>query len=253
MAGGFDNRRRAKFERVTQCPTSFFVRDAMGQSVFLGRLSNVKIFVFCAKIDISRKKYRKRRPARIAQCTNVQSAKRSAVEHQTGFRSDKYSPHGEVWRTPGRAGVWGHLRRRGAIHQMMPRVPFGPSGGYSVLLFTFLHSVHGVSQRGSVSVGSGVRGRLPLSCVAEPRTRPLSPASGGLCAASRARRRDRRCVVWARWRRPRRVRRLSSGILHQGVESGCQPTVCRVMEDLVVGGLRSAQPLPGVDADCEQR
>ena len=149
-------------------------------------------------------------------------------------------------------GAWGHLRRRGTIQQMVPRVPFGPSGGYGVLLFTFLHSVHGVSQRGSVSVGSGVRGRLPLSCVVEPRTRPLPPASGGSCAASRAQRRDRRCVL-ARWRCPRRVRRLSSGILHQGVESGCQPTCLRVMEDLVVGGLRSAQPLPGVDADCEQR
>ena len=150
-------------------------------------------------------------------------------------------------------GAWGHLRRRGTIQQMVPRVPFGPSGGYGVLLFTFLHSVHGVSQRGSVSVGSGVRGRLPLSCVVEPRTRPLPPASGGSCAASRALRRDRRCVLRARWRCPRRVRRLSSGIRYQRVETGCQPTVCRVTEDLVVGGLRSAQPLPGVDADCEQR
>ena len=34
----------------------FFVRDAMDESVFVDRLSNVSIcFVFCAKIDISRK------------------------------------------------------------------------------------------------------------------------------------------------------------------------------------------------------
>ena len=32
----------------------FFVRDAMGESVFLGTLPKVKIFVFCAKIDISK-------------------------------------------------------------------------------------------------------------------------------------------------------------------------------------------------------
>ena len=134
-------------------------------------------------------------------------------------------------------GVCGCLRRGCTIQRMMPRVPFGPSGGYSVLLFTFLHSVHGVSLRGSVSVGSGVRGRLPLSCVVEPRTRPLPPASGGSCAASRALRRDRRCVLRARWRCPRRGRRLSSGIRYQRVETGCQPTVCRVAEDLVVGGL----------------
>ena len=86
----------------------FFVRDAMGESVFLEGLSNVRIFfVFCAKIDISRKKCRKRRPARIAQCTNVQSAKRSTIEHQTGFRSEKNSPHGVVLRTPGRVGSVG--------------------------------------------------------------------------------------------------------------------------------------------------
>ena len=109
--------------------------------------------------------------------------------------------------------------------------------GVLYLLFTFLHSVHGVSLRGSVSVGSGVRGRLPLSCVVEPRTRPLPPASGGSCAASRALRRDRRCVLQARWRCPRRGRRLSSGIRYQRVETGCQPIVCRVAEDLVVGGL----------------
>ena len=83
----------------------FFVRDAMDESVFVDRLSNVSIcFVFCAKIDISRKKCRKRRPARIAKCTHAKSAKRSTIEHQTGFRSDKYSPHGEVLRTPGRGG-----------------------------------------------------------------------------------------------------------------------------------------------------
>ena len=36
----------------------FFVRDALGESVFLGPLSNVRNFFlfFCAKIDISRKK-----------------------------------------------------------------------------------------------------------------------------------------------------------------------------------------------------
>jgi hypothetical protein len=58
--------------------------------------------------------------------------------------------------------VCGCLRRGCTIKRMMPRVLLGPSGGYSVLLFTFLHSVHGVSLRGSVSVGSGVRGRLPV-------------------------------------------------------------------------------------------
>ena len=35
----------------------FFVRDAMGESVFLEGLTNVRnFFVFCAKIDISREK-----------------------------------------------------------------------------------------------------------------------------------------------------------------------------------------------------
>ena len=36
----------------------FCVRDAIGESVFLGAFPNVKIFVFCAKNDISRKKCR---------------------------------------------------------------------------------------------------------------------------------------------------------------------------------------------------
>ena len=234
--------------------TQFFVRDAMGESVFLDTLPNVKIFCFFArKTTFPAKKADSvgQRESRSAPTYRVRKEAQSSTKQGSDPRNTRRTARCCV--LLGEWGAWGHLRRRGTIQQMVPRVPFGPSGGYGVLLFTFLHSVHGVSQRGSVSVGSGVRGRLPLSCVVEPGTRPLPPASGGSCATSRARRRARRSVFWVRWRRPRRARRLSSGILHQGVESGCQPTVCRVMEDLIVGGLRSVQPLPGVDADCEQR
>ena len=135
----------------------FFVRDAMDESVFVDRLSNVSIcFVFCAKIDISRKNVESvcQRESRSAPTQKVRKEAQSSTKQGSDLTNTRRTARCCV--LLGGRGVWGYLRRRGAIHRMMPRVPFRPSGGYSVLLFTFLHSVHGVSLRGSVSVGSGV-------------------------------------------------------------------------------------------------
>ena len=53
----------------------------------------------------------------------------------------------------GCGGTYGVAVPSLAIQRMMPQVLFGPSGGYSVPLFTFLHVVHGVSLSGQVCAG----------------------------------------------------------------------------------------------------
>ena len=135
----------------------FFERDAMEESVFLDTLPKVKIFLFFPRKSTF--------PAKKADSVG-QRESRSAPTYRVRKEAQSSTKQGSnptnTHRTArccvllGGWGVWGHQRRRGAIQRMVPRVPFGPSGGYGVLLFTFLHIVHGVSLRGSVSVGSGV-------------------------------------------------------------------------------------------------
>ena len=136
----------------------FFVRDAMGESVFLEGLVNVRIFCFFArKTTFPAKKADSvgQRESRSAPTYRVRKAAQSSTKQGSDPRNTRRTARCCV--LLGEWGVCGCLRRGCTIKRMMPRVLLGPSGGYSVLLFTFLHSVHGVSLRGSVSVGSGVR------------------------------------------------------------------------------------------------
>jgi hypothetical protein len=141
----------------------FFVRDAMGESVFLEGLSNERIFLFFARKSTFPAKNAEsvgQRESRSAPTYRVRKEAQSSTKQGSDPRNTRRTARCCV--LLGEWGVCGCLRRGCTIKRMMPRVLLGPSGGYSVLLFTFLHSVHGVSLRGSVSVGSGVRGRLPV-------------------------------------------------------------------------------------------
>ena len=136
----------------------FFVRDAMGESVFLEGLPNVRIFCFFArKTTFPAKKADSvgQRTSRSAPTYRVRKEAQSSTKQGSDPRNTRRTARCCV--LLGEWGVCGCLRRGCTIKRMMPRVLLGAPGGYSVLLFTFLHSVHGVSLRGSVSVGSGVR------------------------------------------------------------------------------------------------
>ena len=156
MAGGLGNRSKAKFGHVQ----SVLCARCDGGVGFYGLVSQrTDFFVFCAKNDISRKK----KPIASASANRAVhqrtecEKKHNRAPNRVPIREILAARRGVAYSCES-GGAWGHLRRRGTIQQMVPRVPFGPSGGYGVLLFTFLHIVHGVSLRGSVSVGSGVSG-----------------------------------------------------------------------------------------------
>ena len=136
----------------------FCVRDAMEESDFMDSFPNAQIFLFFArKTTFPAKKADSvgQRESRSAPTYRVRKAAQSSTKQGSDPRNTRRTARCCV--LLGEWGVCGCLRRGCTIKRMMPRVLLGPSGGYSVLLFTFLHSVHGVSLRGSVSVGSGVR------------------------------------------------------------------------------------------------
>ena len=129
-----------------------------GRVCFSGGAAQREDFLFfCAKNDISRQKADSvgQRTSRSAPTYRERKEAQSSTKQGSDPRNTRRTARCCV--LLGEWGVCGCLRRGCTIKRMMPRVLLGPSGGYSVLLFTFLHSVHGVSLRGSVSVGSGVR------------------------------------------------------------------------------------------------